>query len=124
MRPTWAEINLKALSHNFIRTTEIVGEKVKVLAVVKADAYGHGAVMVSKTLQDLGCDLFGVATVDEALELREAQIRAPILILSGVNSDEIDTVVKYKLTPVVFSLDLLKKLDIYASSKSSLLNAD
>ena len=124
MRPTWAEINLKALSHNFIRTTEIVGEKVKVLAVVKADAYGHGAVMVRKTLQDLGCDLFGVATVDEALELREAQIRAPILILSGVNSDEIDTVVKYKLTPVVFSLDLLKKLDIYASSKSSLLNAD
>jgi alanine racemase len=119
MRPTWAEINLKALSHNFIRTTEIVGEKVKVLAVVKADAYGHGAVKVSKTLQDLGCDLFGVATVDEALELRESYIKAPILILSGINSDEIETVVKYKLTPVIFSVDLVKKLNNYGSKNNT-----
>lgn len=118
MRPTWAEINLKALSHNFLRTTEIVGEKVKVLTVVKADAYGHGAVKVSKTLQELGCDLFGVATVDEALELRESDIRAPILVLSSITSDEINTVVKHNLTPIVFSLDLLKKLDSYASKNN------
>jgi alanine racemase len=119
MRPTWAEINLKALSHNFLRTTEIVGEKVRVLAVVKADAYGHGAVKITKTLLERGCDLFGVATVDEALELRESDINLPIVILGGINEEEIDTVIKYNLTPVVYSLDLLKKLDTYASKQNT-----
>ncbi len=113
MRPTCAEINLKALSQNFLRTTELVGEKVKIMAIVKADGYGHGAVKVSQTLQEQECHMFGVATVDEGLELRNSGINTPIIILSGICSDEIEIVVKNKLTPVVFSLDLLKQLDEY-----------
>ena len=118
MRPTWAEINLKALSHNYLRCTEIVGEKVKVMAVVKADAYGHGAVKVSTSLQEQGCDMFGVATVDEGLELRQSGITVPIVLLSGINSDEIEQVAENNLTPVVFSLDLLNKLDKYGSKNN------
>lgn len=111
MRPTWAEINLTALKHNFMRATEIVGERVNVLAVVKADAYGHGAVQVTKALKEVGCEFYGVATVDEALELRESGLNDKIIILSGINEDEIEAIIQNRLTPVVYSIDLLNKLN-------------
>ncbi len=113
MRPTWAEINLKALTHNFIRSTEMVGEKVRVMSVVKADGYGHGAIRVSRALEQHGCNMFGVATVDEGIELRHSGIKSDIVILSGISFEEIDEAYKNRLTPVIFSWDLLHKLNEY-----------
>ena len=111
MRPTWAEISIKALSKNFLRVKEIVGDRVKVMSVVKADAYGHGAIKVSMTLEGLGSDMFGVASVDEGLELYMSGIKAPIVILGGIYEDEINSVVKYGFIPAIYSSDILEKLN-------------
>ena len=81
LRRTWAEIDLDALKHNYKTLRALTGEKVKFLGVVKADAYGHGAVEVGSTLQTLGCDYLAVSSLDEAMELRHGGITMPILIL-------------------------------------------
>src|SRR5713226_1174287 len=89
-RPAWAEIRLSALQHNLRQIQRHInppGEpkaaRRKVLAVVKANAYGHGAVPVSKALAKAGADWFGVTCTAEGIELREAGIRQPILALTG-----------------------------------------
>ncbi len=82
---TWCEINLDNLRSNFRKIKELTG--VKILAGVKADAYGHGAVEVSRVLEEEGCDYLGVASVEEALELKENGIRIPILLLSPVTKE-------------------------------------
>ncbi len=105
MRPTWLEIDLNALKSNFLRVKEIVGKRVGVLSVVKADAYGHGAVRVGKTLVDSGTNMLGVATLQEALELRESGINVPIFILGGIHSDEAQEVIKCNFIPALFSLE-------------------
>ncbi|MBI5286132.1 MAG: alanine racemase, partial [Deltaproteobacteria bacterium] len=71
-RPTTAFIDLEALRHNYTQLKEKVGKDVKTLAVVKANAYGHGAVEVVRVLEDMGCEMFGVALCEEGIELREA----------------------------------------------------
>ncbi len=111
MRPTWAEINLEAVAHNFRLMKELVGDSVGVLSVVKADAYGHGAVEVSKVLVESGTDMLGVATLEEALELRDYGIEVPILILGGVRPEEVPLVVEHDLTPFLFSIDVAKELE-------------
>ncbi|TFG78117.1 MAG: alanine racemase [Thermodesulfobacteriales bacterium] len=111
MRPTWAEIDLDAVKHNFMLTKELVGEGVSVLSVVKADAYGHGAVEVSKMLVESGTDMLGVASLEEALELRDYGIEVPILILGGISPDEAPLVVEHDLIPFLFSLDVAQSLD-------------
>ena len=70
LRRTWAEIDLDALENNYIKLRERVGKDVKFLGVVKADAYGHGAIKVSKKLEELGADYLAVSSIDEAMELR------------------------------------------------------
>lgn len=70
LRRTWAEIDLDALAHNYRTLRDRVGPEVKFLGVVKADAYGHGAIQVSRTLQTLGADYLAVSSIDEAAELR------------------------------------------------------
>ncbi|MBI1976963.1 MAG: alanine racemase [Candidatus Omnitrophica bacterium] len=87
LRPTWTEINLDAIRYNFSRVKEIVGLHTGIMGVVKADAYGHGAVSVAKLLEQLEAAYLGVSSLDEALELRQAGIRAPILILGSVLPD-------------------------------------
>ena len=84
------------------------------MSVVKADAYGHGAVRVSQTLQEAGSTMLGVATVEEALELRENGIQIPIVILSGVYKDEFELVLRHNLIPAVYSLNNLIDLNRYA----------
>ena len=81
LRRTWAEIDLDALAHNYRRARELTGPGVRYLGVVKADAYGHGAIQVAAQLEELGADYLAVSSLDEARELRHGGIDAPILIL-------------------------------------------
>ena len=111
MRPTWAEIDLDSLIHNFNVVRGLVDDHVGVLSVVKADAYGHGAVEVGKTLEEAGTDMLGVATVEEAVELRDYGIEIPIILLGGMRPDEAPVVVEHSLTPCLFSLGAAKSLD-------------
>ena len=83
-RPTHVEIDLEALRHNLQQARLQAGPDRKVLAVVKADAYGHGAARIAPVLQEAGADCFGVAMVEEGVELRRAGIERPILVLGGL----------------------------------------
>jgi len=110
LRPTWAEISLPALRRNCERVRELANPR-RVMAVVKADAYGHGAVPVAKCLAESGVDWFGVATVEEAAELRLAGIQQPILLLGGLYMSDPADLVHYGLTPTLSST---ARLDTYA----------
>ena len=77
LRRTWAEIDLDALAYNYHKIREHIGPKVKFLGVVKADAYGHGAVQVGTELQKLGANYLAVSSIDEAMELRFNGITMP-----------------------------------------------
>lgn len=101
VRPTEARIDLRALAHNYRCLREKVGQTVGVIGVVKADAYGHGAVRISRLLEGLGVRAFGVATVEEGVELREAGIRAPILIMGAAFGRDHREVVDHHLTPMI-----------------------
>jgi alanine racemase len=110
LRPTWAEISLAKLQRNYERVRALAGGR-KVMAVVKADAYGHGAVAIARRLARCGVDWFGVATVEEAQELREAGIEQPILLLGGLYMSDPAHLIEYRLTPTVSST---ARLDTYA----------
>ncbi|HEV7903379.1 MAG TPA: alanine racemase [Pyrinomonadaceae bacterium] len=113
-RPTWAEIDLDALASNFRAVRRLVGEDVKVMAVVKADAYGHGAVGCARRLAAEGAEWFAVALPEEGIELRRAGIEQPILCLEGFWEGQAGALIKYRLTPVVFRLDMAEALDAAA----------
>ena len=110
-RPTWAEIDLDALAHNFRLIRECVGPDVKILAAVKANAYGHGAVECSRRLQSEGVDWFGVALPEEGIELRNAGITQPILCMAGIWDGQENLYIQQNLTPVVYRLDTVEQLD-------------
>jgi len=110
-RPTWAEIDLDALAHNFRVIRELVGADVKILAAVKANAYGHGAVECSRRLEKEGVDWFGVALPEEGIELRDAGITKPILCMGGVWPGQESLCIQRDLTPVAYRLDSLEALD-------------
>lgn len=100
-RPTWAEINLAAIEYNIKQVKRLVGNSVDILAVVKADAYGHGAIRVAQKLKRYGVGYFGVATVREAVELRKNKINTPILVLSPAAPHELSALISYKITPTI-----------------------
>ena len=102
LRRTWAEIDLDALAHNYRTLRAHVGPAVKFLGVVKADGYGHGAIQVSRTLEALGADYLAVACVEEAAQLRESGITAPILILGATPPEGMSLVVELGATQTVF----------------------
>lgn len=110
MRPTRAEIDLAAIAHN-LAVVRSFAAPARVLAVVKADAYGHGVVPVALRLEDEGVDGFGVALAEEGLELREAGIRAPVLVLNGVYGRAHADVLEAGLTPVVYDLAHVEAFD-------------
>ncbi len=110
-RPTLCTVDLAALRWNFLQVRKKVGPKIKILSVVKADAYGHGAGPVAKTLARAGSDAFGVATLEEGVELRRAGIRSPILILAGVYPDQLDEILRYRLTAVLSDLETLERFE-------------
>ncbi|MBC7172463.1 MAG: alanine racemase, partial [Polyangiaceae bacterium] len=101
LRPTRAEVDLSAIAHNLGVVRSLVPHG-RVLAVIKADAYGHGVVPVARRLEDAGASAFGVALAEEGLELRDAGIEAPILVLNGVSGGAHRELVARKLRPVVY----------------------
>jgi len=110
-RPTVAVIDRSALRHNFAALRELVTPSVKVMAVVKANAYGHGAVEVARVFESQGCDCFGVALCEEGATLREAGITIPIIVLGGIYLNQLKEILHYNLTPVVFDMALLAALN-------------
>ncbi len=107
---TWAEIDHEALRFNIQQIRNLVGPRVKILASVKAEGYGHGAVSVSRTALSSGAEWLGVSHVKEALELRSFFPDVPILILSSGMSGHTRLIVRNRLTPVVCSLEIARDL--------------
>ncbi|HSB08205.1 MAG TPA: alanine racemase [Blastocatellia bacterium] len=110
-RPTRAEINLDNLIHNLRVTSAALGEGIAIMPAVKADAYGHGAVECARALEEAGAQWFGVALPEEGITLREAGIAKPILCLGGFWEGQEGSLIAQRLTPVVFRLELLDRLD-------------
>jgi len=121
-RPTHCVIDHAALRWNLQQIRAKVGAQVKILPMVKANAYGHGAVATAKTLLAAGADAFGVATLDEGIELRQARIEAPILIVGGVYADQLDAFLAHSLTPALYDLEGLTALDAAVAKRGASLN--
>ncbi len=110
IRPTYAEIDLAAARHNFSLLRGAAGEGTALLAVIKADAYGHGALELGRLYVDEGAPLLAVALVEEAIELRRAGIQAPILVMGAVTPGHEQHFVECGLTPYLFDLDTAERL--------------
>ncbi|MEQ8173942.1 MAG: alanine racemase [Syntrophomonadaceae bacterium] len=108
-RPTWAEINLTAISHNVAQLQEAV-KPARVMAVVKANGYGHGVVEVSRVCQEQGVDFLGVASLDEAMTIREAGMEPPILVLGYIPQEFARTVVSEGVRATIFESGLAQAL--------------
>ncbi len=109
VRPTRAEVNLAALRHNMRVIARHAG-RAKVWPVLKADGYGHGAPAVARTLERAGAEGFCVALLEEAVELRDAGVRAPILVMGGYYGGEYDEIVARNLVPVIYDASHLEGL--------------
>jgi len=114
---TWSEIDIDALKHNVRKTRSLVGDQVKILLTIKADAYGHGAPRVARAAVTEGVDMLGVATLHEGIELRCSGIEVPILILSPSLVSEIDEIIEWDLTPTVSDLKFARALSFSVSGK-------
>lgn len=109
-RPTVACIDASALRANFAAIRAAVGPRVAMLAVVKADGYGHDAKLIAPILAAAGANLFGVATVEEAIGIREAGITQPILVLAGAGVDAVDALVQYDLQVALIDAHMARAL--------------
>ena len=101
LRRTWAEVDLDALAHNYRQARRMIGAGVRYLGVVKADAYGHGAVQVGRKLEALGADYLAVSSLDEARELRHGGISMPILILGHTPPEMVPELIRHHITQTV-----------------------
>ncbi len=117
-----AEVNLDALKHNYKQIRGHVPHEVEIMAIVKADAYGHGSVEVSKLLQEEGVNRFAVAIVKEGEELRENGITSPILVLGYTPRADIRSLIENNLTQTVFSYDMAKTLSDEAGKLGKTVN--
>jgi len=112
-RPTFALVDLDAVMHNVRALKRFVGGR-KICAAVKADAYGHGVSAVAKAMSAAGVDMFAVAMTEEAVELREAGIREPIVLLTGVPEEDIPDILRYGITACITEEAFAQKLSGYA----------
>jgi len=110
-RPTMIEVDLAALVHNLQEIRKKVGTQCKIMAVVKANAYGHGAVSVTSALAHAGADWLGVASVEGGIELRQAGISLPILVMGGILEPELKELAAYRLTPVAYHPEIIPLLE-------------
>lgn len=110
-RPTWLYIDMDAVAHNVRQLKALVGDDVALMAVVKANAYGHGAVAVSTTALLNGASYLGVASINEAIELRDAGITAPILVLGYTPAWAAGLAIRYDITVTLYDLDIARAFD-------------
>lgn len=122
-KPTELTVSLSAIANNFHMAGVVTRGKVKRMAVVKADAYGHGMVPVAKKLLNEGADALAVATAGEALALREAGVRAHTLVLGGVWQGDIVDLVQNQIAVTVYDVDTLKRLDQAAERLGTIAHA-
>jgi alanine racemase len=115
-RPVWAEVSLRAITRNLRTIRRHIGPKPQILAVVKSNAYGLGAVPVAKALEKAGAERFGVTCANEGVELRESGIRKPILVLTGFWPGEEKRFIANRLTPSVTRLEDVRFLERAAKS--------
>ncbi|WP_125153997.1 alanine racemase [Clostridium rectalis] len=116
LRPVWAEINLDNLAYNMQQIRKLSRSK-DIIAVVKADAYGHGALDIVPTLLENGATRLAVAVINEAVELRRGGITCPIMILGFTPESLIDNLIRYDIEQTVFNYDLAKKISDMAVEK-------
>lgn len=121
-RPTWAEIDLNQLAANFKRIKERVASTARIMAVVKANAYGHGAVECARRLAAEGADWFGVALPEEAIQLRKAGVTQPVLCLAGYWAGHAAVCIQHRLTPVIYRLDMLDALNQAATEAGAIVD--
>lgn len=116
---TWAEIDLNAIEWNVRAYKRHVGEGVKVIAVVKANAYGHGAAQVGKTALEAGAEMLAVHRAIEGVELRKAGIQAPILVMGYTPPDGAQLIVDWRLTPSLMTVEFAQALSARASASGA-----
>ena len=114
LRRTWAEVDIDAIKHNFKAIRKAADEKAGIICVIKADAYGHGAVFLAKLYEKLGADRFAVSNIEEAMQLRENGIVLPILILGFTPAFMAKTLADNHISQAVFSYDYAKELSDFA----------
>src|ERR1044072_8107530 len=110
-RPTWAEIDLNNLAANFNRVRQRVTPAARLMAVLNAYAYGHGAIECAPRLSRGGAGWFGVALPEEGIQLRAAGIKEPILLLAGYWPGQAAACIQHQLTSVVYRLDMIEALN-------------
>ena len=115
MRPTYAEVDLNRMRNNFQAVRFHVGET-KIMAILKANAYGHGLVRIALFMEEIGADYIGVAVLEEGMLLREMGITLPILVLGGILGNQVAHFIEHDLTMTASSLDILTEIDEAAKS--------
>ncbi len=108
--PITVSINLDALTRNFQQIRQSIAPSTKILAVIKADAYGHGAIPVAQTLEHMGIFGFGVASVMEGITLREQHIHRPILVMGPILPQHLSEIIRHRLTPVISRAEIVQQL--------------
>ncbi len=114
-----AEISLDALAYNVRSIRQVIGEDTGLMCVIKANAYGHGAVTLAHYLAGKGADSFAVATVDEAIELRQSGITQPILVLGMSTKERYPDMINYHITPTIYSYEMAKDIDRVAAKMNT-----
>ena len=117
---TWAEVDLDAIAHNIKEIRKITNPNAKIMAVVKADAYGHGFLEVAKTLLENGADRLAVAVLQEGKQLRSRGVTVPILILGASGEEAVEDLINFDITPSVFTYELAKALSYEAERKEKI----
>lgn len=118
-RPTWADVDLSSIEHNYRQVKKLVGKDVMVMVVVKANAYGHGTVEVSQVLDQMGADYLGVATTDEAVRLRDHGIKTPVLILGSILPEEVKVAKERDITISLANYEILHEIKKLAKDDES-----
>jgi alanine racemase len=109
-----ARVDLNAIRHNLLEVRNKLQKNTKLMVIIKADAYGHGAVPIARVLDEDGIDAYGVAIIEEAIELREAGIKKPILVLGYTPKEQYSLVVAYDVTQTVFQFEMAEALAVEA----------
>ncbi|MGE5532643.1 MAG: alanine racemase [Bacteroidota bacterium] len=123
VRPAHLQIDLGAIAHNVTVVRDIVGAQVAIIAVVKADAYGHGAVPVARTCMESGAEMLAVALLEEGIELRQNGLMADILVMGAMLPEQAEELVRWDLTPAIMNFDLAYAVSKAATAQGKTISA-